>query len=408
VNFFSEEMRRNPFPAYDQVRAASPAQHIPQLNLWMIFDFEGVKRVMTDHDAFSSSMMKANRPNPPWLVFFDPPRHTKLRALIMRAFSPRIVANLEPRIDSLSRQLLDPLWERGEMDLMDDFAIPLPMMVIAELIGLPPFDWRRFRRWSDVIVTNGSLAVQGGEKYAASHKESAAVAEEMRAFVADCIAERKRAAVAGDDLFTALTLAEVEGEQLTENDIFGFLQLLLIAGAETTTNLIGNAMLSLSEYPEQLARLRQAPELLPSAIEETLRFRSPAQWMLRVSAQAVEIHGQTIPPGQLVLPMIGSANRDPKAFPDPHRFDIGRQPNQHIAFGHGIHFCIGAPLARLEGRVALTNLLAGMKSFELAGEGPWAPHTALQVHGPATLPIRFEAAERARASDASRECRQAA
>lgn len=193
-----------------------------------------------------------------------------------------------------------------------------------------------------------------------------------------------------DDLLTRLVQAEVDGERLSHEEILGFFQLLLLAGSETTTNLINNAMLCFVEYPEQLARLLGRIDLLPSAIEEVLRYRSPLQWMYRATTRDVELHGHAIPAGKLVLAMIGSANRDPRQFPDAGRFDIARDPNPHIAFGHGIHFCLGAPLARLESRIALTDLLDRLRGFKLASDEPWEPRKGLHVHGPTRLPIRFE------------------
>ncbi len=186
----------------------------------------------------------------------------------------------------------------------------------------------------------------------------------------------------------------MDGERLTEKDILGFFQLLLVAGTETTTNLINNALLCLVENPDQLARLRAEPALLPFAVEEVLRYRTPVQWVLRATRRDVQAQGQTIPAGQLVLPIIGSANRDSRQFRDASKFDIARDPNQHIAFGHGIHFCLGAALSRLEARIALSDLLARSKRFTLASDEPWEPRQALHVLGPARLPIRFEKGKR--------------
>jgi cytochrome P450 len=397
MNLLSSDMRRNPYPMYGQMRAGSPVVHVPPLNLWMIFDYDGVKRALNDHDAFSSSMSAAGRTNPEWLIFFDPPRHATLRAIIMRAFTPRVVANLEPRIQELSRELLDQTIERGEMDLAADFAVPLPMMVIAEMIGVPAADRLRFKRWSDVILTL-SYAVSGGEEGAAAAAEFRAVTAEMRAYLPELIEQRRVAPK--DDLLTKLVEAEVEGERLTEEDILRFVQLLLVGGSETTTNLINNAILCFIENPDQLARLRAAPDMLPSAIEEVLRYRSPVQWMFRATKRDVEAHGQVIPAGKLVLAVIGAANRDPRQFQAPDRFDITRNPNPHIAFGHGIHFCLGAALSRIEAKVALSDFLQRVKGFELASDEPWEPRKALHVHGPTRLPIRFEPGRRAAACGA--------
>jgi cytochrome P450 len=394
IDLFSDEMRRNPYPAYDQMRSGSPVYHLAPFDLWMIFDFEGVRRVLVEHDTFSSDLTHAPGQGNPgeWFIFFDPPRHTKLRALISKAFTPRVVANLEPRIRELSRQLLDQTIERGEMDLATDFSVPLPMLVITEMIGVPAAEWPRYKRWSDAIVKLANTFSRD-EEAATTMTEYRTVTSEMRTFLPDLISQRR--AARQNDLLTRLVEAEVDGERLTQEEVLGFVQLLLVGGQETTANLINNAILSFIENPAQLARLRAAPDLLASAIEEVLRYSSPVQWMPRATTRDVEVHGQVIPAGKLVLPMIGSANRDPRQFPDAGRFDIARDPNPHIAFGHGIHSCLGAPLARMEARIALADFLERVQGFELASDEPWEPRKALHVHGPSRLPIRFTPGRRA-------------
>ena len=389
MQIFSDETRRNPYPLYDQLRTNSPVLHVPPpFNGWMIFDYEDVKRALTDSETFSNAVPAPKN----WFIFFDPPRHTKLRGLISRAFIPKVVTNLDPQIRQISRALLDEKIENGQMDLATDYAVPLPMKVIARMIGIPDGDWVRFRRWSDTILRL-SYARQGDEEAAQAGRDFTAVTLEMNGYLTEMIAMRR-----GDpteDLLTRLVEAEVDGEHLSQEEILGFFQLLVVAGQETTANLINNTMLCLIENPDQLARLREKPDLLPSAIEEALRFRSPLAWVMRTPRHDVEMHGVTIPAGQLVLPMIGSANRDPSVFPDAGRFDISRHPNPHLAFGHGIHVCLGAPLARVESRIALTDLLARMNDIELMGDGRWEPRKALHVHGPAKLPIRFEVMKQA-------------
>jgi cytochrome P450 len=390
IDLFSDEMRRNPYPVYDQLRGVSPVLHLPPFDLWMIFDFEGVKRALSDHDVFSSDLSHAPGQGNPgeWFLFFDPPRHTKLRALIAKAFTPRIAANLEPRIRELSGQLLDGLMARGEVDFVAEFSGPLPMRVIAELLGVPAADWPRYKRWSDVILKIANTFAPG-EETNRIFREYAAVTEEMRAALPELIAQVCSARP--DALLTRLVEAEVDGARLTRDEILSFVQLLLVGGQETTVNLINNAVLCLIEHPEQLARLRANPQLLPLAIEEVLRYRAPLQWMPRATRREVEMHGRLIPAGKVVLPMIGSANRDPRQFADAGRFDITRDPNPHIAFGHGIHACLGAPLARLEGRIALADFLERVQTFELASAEPWEPRQALSVHGPSRLPLRLTA-----------------
>ncbi|AGP42086.1 cytochrome P450 [Sorangium cellulosum] len=386
MNLFSDEMRRNPYPLYDQLRSGSPVLHYPPSDTWMIFDYDGVKRALHDPEAFSSVVSPPGNRTSEWLLFMDPPRHAKLRALLQRAFTPKAVAALEPRVRELSRGLLDRAIERGEMDLVEDYTVPLPLLVISEMLGAPIEDQPRFKRWSDVIL-DLSTTVAGTEEGARAIAAFTAVSAEMQAYLRGLIAERR--AAPRDDLLTRLVDAEVDGERLGEDEILGFFQLLLVAGHETTTNLIGNAVLCLLEDRAALARVRAEPALLPAAIEEVLRYRSPVQAMFRVTKRDVPMHGQVIPAGKPALVMIGSANRDPQQFRDPHRFDIARDPNPHVAFGHGLHFCLGAPLSRLEARIALSDLVTRLADLRLASDAPWEPRRAIHVLGPTRLPIRF-------------------
>jgi cytochrome P450 len=385
MDIFSDENRRNPFPLYDHMRAASPLLRVPPpFNGWMVFDYETVKWLLNDPQTFSSRV-----PAPNWFIFSDAPEHTKLRGLISRAFTPRMIANLEPHIRRLSAELLDAVMERGAFDLVSDYAVPLPMKVIAGMIGIQLSEWATYKRWSDMILRL-SYSRSGGPEAERALREFTEVTAEMGAYLDRMIAERR--VRPQDDLLTRLLEAEVDGERLSAAEILGFLQLLVVAGQETTTDLIDNAIVCLLDNPDQLARLRSEPQLMESAIEEVLRYRSPLQWMMRTPRRETELHGQMLPAGAFILPMIGSANRDPRVFPDPNRFDIGRNPNPHVAFGHGAHFCLGAALSRLEARIALTDILSRFQSFEWANSGPWPPRPALHVHGPASLPLRFEAA----------------
>jgi cytochrome P450 len=387
MNVFTEDMRRDPYPLYEQVRRAGPVMHIPGVDLWMILDYEGVKRALHDPETWSSNVSRSRGAAFDWLLFMDPPRHTSLRAIILRAFTPRSIAGLEPRIRELSRTLLDGLIDRGSMDLVGDFATPLPMMVISEMIGLPAEDWPLLAGWGqDIMNLADTIVGDAGAARAASDAFGKADGE-MRDYLAGLLARRQ--AAPQDDLLTRLVQAEVDGARLDEEELLRFIQLLLVAGTETTTNLIDNAVLCLLAHPAELARLRADPELLPSALEEVLRYRSPAQATFRATRRDVEIAGRTIPAGKFVLAMLGSANRDPQQFREADRFDITRQPNPHLAFGHGIHFCVGAPLTRLEARIALGDLLARTTDLALAEETPWQPRRAFHVHGPTRLPIRF-------------------
>ncbi|HWE84397.1 MAG TPA: cytochrome P450 [Terracidiphilus sp.] len=384
IDIFSPEVRRNPFPVYAQIREQMPVILEPRTGAWMIFDYEGVKAALTDHQRFSSSMTHAGRTNPEWIIFMDPPRQPKLRALVSQAFTPKAVTDLEPRIRELSRGLLEKVAGVGSMDLVEEYAAPLPMMVIAEMIGIPPEEWARFRRWSDTILKL-SQTLQGGAEAQSAVTEYMALKEEMHPYLTALMYGGMR----GEGLLARLADANVDGEELTEREIIGFVELLIVAGQETTSNLIANAVLCLSEFPIQRARLKVYPELLGTAIEEVLRYRSPVQWLFRTTTQDVEMHEQTIPRGKLVIAVVGSANRDVEQFAEPETFDVGRNPNPHIAFGHGIHFCLGAALSRLEARVALPDLLERLGDFDVEEDHSWEPRAALHVHGPARLRVRF-------------------
>jgi cytochrome P450 len=381
LDLLSEETRREPFAAYAMLRERSPLVRDPNTRLWMIFDYDGVKRVLTEWETFSSRHGPVD-----WIVSLDPPRQAKLRALVSKAFTPKSVANLEPRIRELSRELLEPLLSRGEMDLAADYSIRLPMMVIAEMLGVPSRDLPKYVEWSNAIL-NMSYTVGAREGWQEAVKGFTTATGEMSEYLSHVLNDRSTSS--RDNLLTRLAAAELDGQRLTHQEMLGFLQLLLVAGQETTTNLINNAILCFLEHPQALRRIRDDLSLLPAAIEETLRYRSPIQWMYRKVARDVELHGQTVPSGTILLAMIGSANRDEKQFERASDFDPARDPNPHLSFGHGLHFCLGAPLARLEARIALTDLLAHLKNFELAIDGAWTPRRALHVHGPERLPLRF-------------------
>jgi cytochrome P450 len=381
---FDAAFRRDPYPLYEQLRAAGRVHHLAAAGAWMVLGYDAVKRVLTDHESFSSAAA-GGQPGK-WLIFQDPPRHTKLRALIGRAFTPRSIAALEPRIEALVDELLRGVEEREELDVVTDLAVPLPLVVIAELLGAPSSDHALFRAWSETLLRLVNV-VTGGDAAERATRDFAVTTREMSAYLDELLAPRRTAP--RDDLLSRLLHAEVDGERLAPEDLLGFFQLLLLAGHETTTNLVGNAVLSFLDHPAELARVRESPALLPSAIEEVLRHRSPVQASFRVTTRAVEIDGYVIPEGAMVLAMIGAAHRDPDVFVDPARFDVTRSPSNPMAFGHGIHFCIGAPLARLEARVALTHLLARTGDLAYAGDGPWEPREAFHVHGPTRLPVRF-------------------
>lgn len=391
--FVLSMQRRNPYPAYWLMRRARPLVHFPKYGVWMVSRYDDVKRVLTDTANFSSDFRgvmqgeDGRHPLRSSLIVSDPPIHTRLRNLVTRAFTSRAVANLEPRIIQLTHEMLDQVIESGRIDLVRDLAYPLPVVVIAEMLGVPIEDRTRFKEWSDQVVA-ASDRIFGDRTGAAPQDETM----QMDAYFRTIIAQRR--ATPRDDLISGLLAAEIEGERLTEEDLLSFAALLLVAGNVTTTNLISNAILTLLKHPRDLARLRADPSLLPGAIEEVLRYRSPVQAIFRVTANDVEIGGQVIPSPRIVVALLGSANRDETRFPRANRFDITRNPNPHIGFGYGIHYCLGAPLARLEARVALTAILERLHDLERVGWGPLAPADALILNGVKHLPLRFRPAPR--------------
>ena len=367
----------DPFPWYAEMRRADPVDHDPDGARCQVFRYDDVQRVLSDHAHFSSRMGGANAIGAS-LIGQDPPLHTRLRSLVTQAFTPKAVARLEPRIREIVGTLLDRVGGRGEMDLVADFAYPLPATVIAELLGIPAGDQMRFKAWSDAIVGGGQQ--DGGEGFRWAQQE-------MAVYFRQIVESRLREP--GEDLISGLLAAQVDGRRLEPLELFGFCVLLLVAGHETTTNLLANAQLCLQEQPGLAERLRAAPETLPAAIEEVLRYRSPVQVMFRTAQREVQLGDMRLAPGERVAAWIGSANRDEGQFPAADRFDAARTPNRHLAFGHGIHFCLGAPLARLEAQIALGALLERCRDLRIAPGAELEPVTSTVVFGPKRLPVLF-------------------
>ena len=340
-----DALRRNPYPLYSVMRRTAPVVRIKQ-GVWACFDYDSVKRALHDPGTFSSRAAPPSGSPLDWLIFMDPPRHTRLRAIISRTFTPRTIAGLEPKIDGIVDRLLSPALAAGGFDLVTEFADRIPLLVICEMMGMPLADAPVVTRWSSAIMGLGDLIV-GGEVAARASRAYAAAKAEMLPYLDTLLAER--ALEPREDLLTRLVMADVDGEHLSRQEIFGFFQLLLLAGTETTTNLIANSVLCLMDHPTQLAQLRADPGMLPAAIEEVLRFRTPVQMVFRSTTKDVQLGRKTIPAGNLLLTMVGSANRDARHFASPHRFDIAREAQPHVAFGYGAHFCIGSADARFVG-----------------------------------------------------------
>lgn len=387
VPFPALEQPLNPFPRYEAMRHSEPVFQDQETGVWHVFRYDDVQRVLSEHATFSSRIGGDN-PSETGQLFAaslintDPPRHRQLRSLVSQAFTPRSVEALGPRISELSDELLDPVVGAGAADLIDRLAYPLPVIVIAELMGIPAADRDRFKQWSDVIV---SQTRPGADEtgHMAAHRE-------MAEYFTGMIEQRRRRP--GNDLISALLAAEIDGQKLSVMELLGFCALLLVAGNETTTNLIGNAVLCFTEAPGTAERLIAEPALLPQAIEEVLRYRSPVQSMYRISAVDTTLRGLPIPAGSPIVAWIGSANRDGEQFPHPEVFDVGRSPNRHLAFGQGVHFCLGAPLARLEARIALQAVLSRLPGLAVAPGAQLERMESTIVYGVKQLPVSWQAA----------------
>lgn len=375
------EVRENPYPYYEELRKNRPVCPIAERGAVAISRYDDVVFVLKNHDLFSSGAMGSLAGSGEMLIGSDPPDHTRLRNIVNRGFTPAMVEALEPRIRDVATELLDAANDRGEIDLVAEFANPLPVTIIAGILGVDAAYRDDFKRWSASTV--GSQP-RPGMPEDAERERITRDRQEFSAYFEKEIEDRRREP--RDDLISTLVRAEDEEHALTSDEVLAFTQLLLIAGNETTTNLLGNAVLALLEHPEQLQKVRDAPSLMPNLVEEALRYESPVQFLFRVAKVDVEIAGQTIPKGTPVLPLYGSANRDERRFPDADRFDITRDAQGHVAFGYGIHFCLGAPLARLEARVALERVL---RLPHLAKKNSITRLDSFFLRGLESLPLTF-------------------
>lgn len=381
----------DPFPAYARMREQSPIFYDPQTHHWNVFRYEDVQRVLSTHELFSSQFAgDPNDPSQPFaaaMITTDPPKHRELRSLVSQAFTPRAVDALAPRIEQIVREQLDRASGKPVFDVITDLAVPLPVIVIAEMMGVPSADREKFKTWSDQVV---ALANVAGEFNSAAFAANSTAIMEMAGYFFQMIEQRK--ANPGDDLISGLVRAEIDGRKLETIELLGFCLLLLVAGNETTTNLIGNAMLTFAERPEDWQRLRENPDLAAGALEEVLRYRSPVQSMFRVAKAGAAVGGVELPVGARLVAWIGSANHDDTQFPAADTFALERSPNRHLAFGQGIHFCLGAPLARLEAKIALTQMLERMRTVRLTPGTELRRMPSTLVYGLEHVPLEYEEA----------------
>jgi len=391
-NPMDPEFLADPYPTYHRLRDEDPVHHSP-LDFWVLTRYEDVAAVLRDPRFIKEPLvsMVAARFGvsvPPGvglsMLDRDPPDHTRLRSLVSKAFTPRVVEGLRPRIQKMVDDLITRAEVVGTMDLIEEFAYPIPVNVICEMLGVPVEDHERFKGWSlDIARGLDSVWLPPESEIP---KRSGAARHAIGDYMRGLIAER-RAAPRGD-LLSALIAAEEAGDKLSEDELIATCILLLIAGHETTVNLIGNGTLALLRHPEELRRLRETPGLITSAVEELLRYDGPVQRTARITSTAVTIGGRTIPKGEMVMPFIGAADRDPSQFADPDRLDLGGADNRHIAFGWGIHFCLGAPLARVEGQIAIDTLVRRLPRLALVNDEP-EHRQSLTLRGLKALPVTF-------------------
>ncbi len=389
-NPLSRQTAQDPYPVYAALRDRDPVHRSALMNAWMFTRHADIDTILRNHRRFSndprkgslSSRQRAGLPADEefTMLFLDPPDHKRLRALVNKAFTPKAVNALEPHIRSLLGTLLDDIDDPAGFDLMQAVAQPLPVIVIAEMLGVPPEDRAQFKIWSDQRARTLEPSIDARERALAD-----AANKSLNNYFRPIIEERR--AAPQDDIVSALAQAEEEGDRLTELEMLNMLRLLLIAGNETTTNLIGHGVLALLRNPDQMQRLRDDPSLIPSAVDELLRFDSPVQTDFRRALEDCEVNGFPLKKRDNIVLLLGAANRDPDVFDDPDRLDVGRGDRSHLSFGRGIHHCIGAPLARLEGRVVLEMLLERFSQISLSSEQPRF-RNSIVLRGLESLPVR--------------------
>ncbi|HVN84830.1 MAG TPA: cytochrome P450 [Candidatus Binatia bacterium] len=392
-NPFDEDTRRNPYALYARGRAEFPVFVHAGLPISVVsaFRYDDIQAVLKDPTQWSNVFPPPPgielRPDlPPNMLNLDPPEHTRLRGLVNQAFTPRIVRQLEPRMERIAHELLDSALAARRVDLVQALSYPLPVIVIAEMIGVPIDDREQFKHWSDALVEDLGVGILTPPTVEVMHKQIRIV-DEMRVYFTRLVDERRTAP--REDLLSGLIAAESEGSRLTFDEMLQMLILLLVAGNETTTTLIGNAAITLMEHPDQLAHLRADLDLMPTAIDEVLRFSSPIQLTVRRAKTATTIRGHHVDEGTNVVLWLGSANRDEQVFEHPDTFDVARVNNYHLAFGFGPHFCLGSNLARVEARVAMRVLLQRTRGLRRSDDAPLPLHPSFIFRSVTSLPVEL-------------------
>ncbi|MEJ5254999.1 MAG: cytochrome P450 [Acidimicrobiales bacterium] len=384
-NPYSHEVHDDPFPFYERLREEAPVYENHQLGFYALSRYDDVLAALHDHETFCNRHGITLEPKSPlpMMLTMDPPEHTAMRRLVSRVFTPRRVADLEPSIRALSTRYLDPIAGEGHCDLITDYSARLPMDVISTMLGVPPTDQDLLRGWTDDMIHR-----EEGQPDVTELGVEAAT--NLYGYLCEMVTAKR--ARPGDDLTSALLEASLDGRKLTDRDVVGFLLLLVIAGNETTTKLIGNAVYWLWRNPDERRKLLDDPSRIPDAVEETLRYEGSTQLTARTLTRDLELHGVTMCEGRKVLLLLGSANRDPRVWDRPDVFDIDREGlNRHLAFGHGIHVCLGAALARLETRIALEHIHQRLLDYEVDEDGIERVHSG-NVRGYARLPLSFRPA----------------
>ena len=370
-DLLSPQLRQDPYPIYRELRSKDPVHRMRLVKAWALTRYEDVEAVLRDHKRFCSGDRVLVKTIPLSLLDMDAPEHTRVRALVAKAFAPKAVGQLRGRIQEITDRLLDEVAGKRRFDVIGALGYPLPITVIAEMLGVRSEDMGVFERWSNTLALTVDPML-GGKQVQAIEQ----AAEQVSAYFEGIIAERRLEP--RDDMVTALMMAEEAGERLTHEEMLAVMRLILVAGNETTRNLIGNGVLALLRNPEQLQRLREDRGLLDSAVDELLRYDSPVQLDGRGAREDVEVGGKRIRAGDVVISVLGAANRDPEAFDDPESLDIGRRGNSHLSFGRGVHYCLGGPLAIMETRMALAGLLDRYASMRLAVEPEYREGVALR------------------------------